>query len=346
VSWKVIDVSSNISYRDAGVDIDKADRIVNQMRQLVSETWTDGVARDFGGFAAAFEPNWQDYKNPRLLACTDGVGTKLKLARKMDRLDSAGIDCVAMVVNDLITSGAKPLFFLDYISSNELKSDEVLQIVSGLAEGCKKAGCALIGGETAEMPGTYAEDDYEVVGFGVGIMDSEDSAICRQPKEGDLLIGLPSSGLHSNGFSLVRKLIDDKDWELSDIIEPLDRSLGQELIEPTRIYVKPVMEMMETGASAACAHITGGGLLDNVRRILPGELEAKIDWDNWQRPAVFSMLAQSGQISEDEMRRTFNLGVGMVLVARADQQDEVHKIAIEHDLDSFVIGEVVRKDEY
>jgi len=334
-------VSEGMSYRDAGVDIRKADRIVRDMRDIVSETWTEGVQEDFGGFAASFVPDWSAYRHPRLVSCTDGVGTKLKLAGTAGRLRGTGVDCVAMVVNDLITSGARPLFFLDYLAANTLESDDVLEIVRGLADGCRRARCALIGGETAEMPGTYADDGYELVGFAVGIAEGDPSLQPREPEAGDLLMALPSSGLHSNGFSLVRRLVLRQGWSLTEKIPPLERPLGEALLRPTRIYAAPVLDLFREGSALVAANITGGGLEDNVRRVLPAHLAPDVDWQSWQVPPVFSLLDEAGGIGHKEMRRTFNMGVGMVVVVPSECRDDALATAGAHGLCSWMVGTVV-----
>ena len=333
-----------LTYKDAGVDIERADAIVEEMSEIVASTHTDGVTDDFGGFAASFLPPWQAYSRPGLVACTDGVGTKMKLARAMDNCRTVGIDCVAMVANDLVTSGARPLFFLDYIAANALDPDTVLDLVRGIADGCRQAGFALIGGETAEMPGTYAGDDYELVGFGVGIAETDADSLPRPPEAGDSLVALAASGVHSNGFSLVRRLIEHRNWDLDQVVPPLDCSIGEEFLKPTRIYVEPVMDMFDGGHVVAAAHVTGGGIIGNVPRILPRSLRAEIDWNSWQIPAVFELIAREGGISGEEMRRTFNLGVGMVVVTPPGAERNVIGTAATHAIEAWTLGHITGRE--
>ncbi len=336
-------VSEGMSYRDAGVDIDKADRIVAQMRDIIAETWTDGVEEDFGGFAASFVPEWRTYRRPRLVSCTDGVGTKLKMAARARRLRGTGVDCVAMVINDLVTGGARPLFFLDYLAANALDPEEVLEIMRGLADGCRRSRCALIGGETAEMPGTYADEGYELVGFAVGIAEGDPALQPRGPRSGDLLLALPSSGLHSNGFSLVRRLVQRQNWDLEDTVGSIGRPLGEALLRPTRIYAAPIIDLFEEESAVAAAHITGGGVCANVERVLPDHLTAELDWDSWEVPPIFSLLREAGSIAEEEMRRTFNMGVGMVAVVPEECREDALATAGAHGLCSWIVGRVVDK---
>ncbi len=333
-------MSEGTSYRDAGVDIDRADAIVAQMESLLRTTWTEGCTDDFGGFAASFVPPCNDYRRPVLVACTDSVGTKIKLAAKTGHFSGIGVDCVGMVVNDMVTSRARPLFFLDYIASARLEEEPILGITEGLARGCRQAGCALIGGETAEMPGVYQTGDYELVGFGVGITEGDPQSPLRAPRPGDFLVALSSDGLHSNGFSLVRKLIDDMGWDLGETLGKLDVPLGEEVLRPTRIYVSVVLEMFSQGLSLAAAHITGGGIPGNVPRVLPTATRAKIDWSSWEPPPIFSLLADAGGITDTEMRRTFNMGVGMVLVVGPDQVDGALTTAADAGHEAWVMGRV------
>lgn len=334
-------MSEGTSYRDAGVDIDRADAIVAQMESVIRTTWTDGCTDDFGGFAASFIPPCKEYRRPVLVACTDSVGTKIKLAARIGHFGGIGIDCVGMVVNDMVTSRARPLFFLDYIASARLEEEPILEITGGLADGCRQAGCALIGGETAEMPGVYQPGDYELVGFGVGITEGDPESTPRPPRPGDALVALASDGLHSNGFSLVRKLIDDVGWDLNETPGGLDVPLGQEVLRPTRIYVSVVLEMFSRGISLAAAHITGGGIPGNVPRVLPPGTRPGIDWSSWEPPSIFPLLADAGGISEIEMRRTFNMGVGMVLVVPPDRVDSALAAAKDADHHAWVIGGVI-----
>ncbi len=332
-----------ISYRDAGVDIDAADRMVGRMSEVLKETWTEGVGTDFGGFAAAFSPPWKEYRDPRLLACTDGVGTKLRLLAEAGMYREAGRDCAGMVINDLITAGARPLFFLDYIAAARLEEGAVLGIVEGLAAACKEAGCALIGGETAEMPGYYAPGDYEVVGFAVGMAEGAPGTR-RPPEAGDVLVGIPSTGPHSNGFSLVRRILEAQKWSLADSPEGLEGSLAEHLLRATPIYADVVLPSLEDGSAVAAAHITGGGIPGNLPRALPEHLEAEVDWDSWPRPPVFEWLAAAGPVTEEEMRRTFNLGVGMVLVVPPSSVEAVLERTRGRGRPGWVMGAVRAKE--
>ncbi|MFO8060359.1 MAG: phosphoribosylformylglycinamidine cyclo-ligase [Bacillota bacterium] len=338
-------MTEGTTYRDAGVDIEKADAIVARMREAIRGTWIEGTTEDFGDFAASFFPPFADYRRPRLVACTDSVGTKIKLAAATGRHREVGIDCVGMVVNDMVTEGARPLFLLDYIASGQLQPEPILEIVEGLADGCRQAGCALVGGETAEMPGVYGEGDHEIVGFALGIAEGDPELLPRAPRPKDQLIGLASDGLHSNGFSLVRRVIADRGWELDRIVSPLEVSLGEELMRPTRIYARAVLDLFERGGALAFAHITGGGIPGNVPRVLPAGTAASIDWSSWERPPVFDLIADAGNVPEEEMRRTFNLGVGMVAVVPPEGVDRALEVAREAGVRAIPIGEVTAKGD-
>ncbi len=338
-------MAEGTTYRDAGVDIERADAIVASMQEAIRGTWIEGTTDDFGDFAASFFPPWRDYRRPRLVACTDSVGTKIKLAAATGRHREVGVDCVGMVVNDMVTEGAQPLFLLDYIAASELKPEPVLQIVQGLAQGCREAGCALVGGETAEMPGVYNLDDHELVGFALGIAEGDRELLPRDPKPGDLLLGLPSAGLHSNGFSLVRQVVRDKGWDLEQVIAPLEVPLAEELMRPTRIYVRPVLDLFERGGALAFAHITGGGIPGNVIRALPRGTRPRIDWSSWERPPVFDLIADAGRVAEEEMRKTFNLGVGMVAVVPPEDLDRALGVAREAGVEAHVMGVIEEGDD-
>ncbi len=329
-----------LSYREAGVDIDKADRLVDRMSRLVQGTWTEGTASDFGGFAAAFTPRWKDYEDPRLLACTDGVGTKLRLLGQTGRFETAGRDCAAMVLNDLVAAGARPLFFLDYIAAAKLEEDAVLGIVEGLAAACRQADCALIGGETAEMPDYYSPGDHEVVGFAVGIADG--AREIPPVSSGDVLIGLPASGPHSNGFSLIRRILEESAWSLDSRFEGMETELGDCILAPTPIYAPAVLPLFDEGIAKASAHITGGGLPGNLPRILPGGLEPMIDWTSWRRPRLYELFSEYGNVSEEELRRTFNLGVGMVVAVAPDDVGRAISVTRSGGYPGWPLGEVVR----
>ncbi|MFO7942676.1 MAG: phosphoribosylformylglycinamidine cyclo-ligase [Bacillota bacterium] len=328
-----------MSYSDAGVDVDKADRMVAKMEDILSRTWTEEVRGEFGGFAAAFAPPWKDYRDPQLIACTDGVGTKLRLLAETERFREAGRDCAAMVLNDLLAVGARPLFFLDYIAADRLEESQVLGIVRGLSEACAEAGCALIGGETAEMPGYYRSGDYEVVGFAVGLVEGTPDEE-REVREDDILIGIPSSGPHSNGFSLIRRILDESAWSLDSNFDEIEGELGERLLTPTPIYAPLLLPLFEEGLVKAAAHITGGGIPGNLPRIMPKGLTASVDWSSWERPGIFNLLARAGKVAEEEMRRTFNLGVGMVLVVAPEDVDSVIEATRKSGHEGWVMGRV------
>lgn len=316
--------NKGFSYKDAGVDIDAGSRSVEMIRPAVESTYRREVLSGLGGFGGFFALDTGKYRNPVLVSGTDGVGTKLKVAFGMGRHDTIGVDAVAMCVNDILVSGAEPLFFLDYLAVGRLEPEQAAAIVSGIAEGCRQAGCALIGGETAEMPGFYPPGEYDVAGFAVGAVEREKIIDGSSVKEGDALIGLPSSGLHSNGFSLARKvLLDSGKFRMDDYSERLGRTVGEELLEPTRIYVKTVLSVLEKHEVNGMAHITGGGLVENVPRIIPEGLEAVIDYSAWEAPAVFGLIRETGGIDEEEMHRVFNMGIGFVFVVPADKCGEI-----------------------
>jgi phosphoribosylformylglycinamidine cyclo-ligase len=314
-----------ISYRDSGVDIDAGNALVEAIKPLAASTRRLGADADLGGFGALFDLKRAGFKDPILVAANDGVGTKLKIAIDTGQHASIGIDLVAMCVNDLLAQGAEPLFFLDYFACGKLDVATARSVVAGIAEGCRQAGCALIGGETAEMPGVYAEKDYDLAGFAVGAVERDRLLPRPDVISGDVLIGLASSGVHSNGYSLVRRLVTEENlaWERpAPFASP--RSLAEALLEPTRIYVKPVLAALrETGAIKALAHITGGGLSENLPRVLPDGLAAHVDLAAWMAPAVFGWLQRAGNLGDEEMLRTFNCGVGLVLVAAAGEADAV-----------------------
>jgi len=313
-----------MTYRDSGVDIDAGAKAVELMKGHVARTLTPGVLSGIGGFGAAFRPDLAGYREPVLVSGTDGVGTKLKIAFMMDRHDTIGIDCVAMCVNDIACMGAKPLFFLDYIATGRLEPEKVADIVKGISEGCCEAGCALIGGETAEMPGFYSPGEYDVAGFAVGIVDRENIIDGSRVEEGDLLVGLPSSGLHSNGYSLVRKVLFEKEgMSAQTYVEDFGCTLGEELLKPTRIYVKQVLKAVETADVKGIAHITGGGFFENIPRVIPEGLRADIYLDRWKVPEVFKFIQHRGGIGQQEMYRTFNMGIGLVMVAAPAQADRL-----------------------
>jgi len=311
--------SASLSYRDAGVDIDAGNSLVEQIKPIVKNTFRPGVLTGLGGFGALFELPLDRYREPVLVSGTDGVGTKLRLALALQKHDTIGIDLVAMCVNDIIVTGAEPLFFLDYYATGHLDVEIATSVIRGIAEGCRQSGAALTGGETAEMPGIYETGDYDLAGFCVGIVEKSRIIEPARVRSGDVLIGLASSGPHSNGYSLVRKILEVSG---ADLQQPLaDTTLGEALLQPTRIYVKPLLALHQALDIHAMAHITGGGLPENLPRVLPENTRAVIDSRSWERPAVFNWLQAQGNVQESEMLRTFNCGVGMVVcVAEADAE--------------------------
>ena len=328
------------SYKEAGVDITAGYAAVELMKRHVARTMTPGAIGGLGGFGGLFELDLTGIRKPVLVSGTDGVGTKLKLAFLMDRHDTIGIDCVAMCVNDIITCGAKPLFFLDYIACGRNVPERIAQIVSGVAEGCVRAGAALIGGETAEMPGFYGEEEYDLAGYATGVVDKERMIDHSRIRPGDAILALASSGIHSNGFSLVRKIFDVDHTDLSRHVDELGMSLGDCLLEPTRIYVKPVLALAEQADLRAVSHITGGGFYENIPRALPEGLCAKIERQRVQVPPVFDLLAKTGKIPERDMFNTFNMGVGMTLVVPSDQADLAVRVLRENGENAYPIGEI------
>jgi phosphoribosylformylglycinamidine cyclo-ligase len=335
--------SKGLSYRDAGVDIDAGNRLVDLIKPLVKATARPGADAEIGGFGGVFDLKRAGFKEPLLVAATDGVGTKLKLAIESGRHDTIGIDLVAMNVNDLIVQGAEPLLFLDYFACGKLQPEIAAEVVKGIAAGCSEAGCALIGGETAEMPGIYKDGDYDLAGFSLGAVERENLLPKKDVKPGDVLLGIPSSGVHSNGFSLVRKIVAASGAKL-DAPAPFDKSraLVEALLTPTRIYVKPVLAALKAtrGIKALC-HITGGGFVDNIPRVLPKGAGAKVDLDEIHALPVFQWLAQAGNVAEVEMLRTFNCGIGLMVVAGKEDADAVAR-AFQHAGERIApIGEIV-----
>jgi phosphoribosylformylglycinamidine cyclo-ligase len=314
-------------YKQAGVDIDAGNALVEAIKPLAKSTARAGSDAGLGGFGAFFDLAKAGYKDPLLVATTDGVGTKLKLAIETGRHEGIGIDLVAMCVNDLVVQGAEPLFFLDYYASGKLEVETGRRIVAGIAEGCRMAGCALVGGETAEMPGMYREGDYDLAGFAVGAVERGRAITGETVRPGDVVLGLASSGVHSNGYSLVRKVVADAGLDWSDAAPfASNRSLGEALLEPTRIYVKGTLAAARTGKVKALAHITGGGLLENIPRVLPKGARAGLDASSWELPSVFRWLAEAGRVPADEMARTFNCGIGMVAVVAAEEAAAVARM--------------------
>ena len=337
--------SRSESYAAAGVDITAGYKAVELMKQYVARTITDGVCSDVGGFGGLFELP-EGLKKPVLVSGTDGVGTKLKLAFIMDKHDTVGIDCVAMCVNDVICSGAKPLFFLDYIACGKNVPERIADIVKGVAEGCVQSGSALIGGETAEMPGFYPVDEYDLAGFSVGVVDKENILNNKEMEEGDVIIALPSSGVHSNGFSLVRKVFD---VENADIKTPLERlggkSIGETLLTPTKIYVKPILALLEKVKVKGISHITGGGFYENIPRSIPDGLGAKVNKSAVKILPIFTLLQETGNIPERDMFNTFNMGVGMSVVVKKEDAEKAIEILKANGEDAYIIGEIIKSDE-
>ena len=339
--------SKSDSYAAAGVDITAGYKAVELMKEHIKTTLTDGVCSDVGGFGGLFMPNLAGMKQPVLVSGTDGVGTKLKLAFLLDKHDTVGIDCVAMCVNDIICCGARPLFFLDYIACGKNVPEKIAQIVAGVADGCRQSGAALIGGETAEMPGFYPVDEYDLAGFGVGIVDKEKIVDNSKIEEGDVIIALKSSGVHSNGFSLVRKVFDVENADLSEKYEELGgKSIGEALLTPTKIYVKPMVALFDEVTVKAVSHITGGGFYENIPRSIPDGFTAKIDKDAVQIHPLFDIIAKKGNISERDMFNTFNMGVGMtVVVSKEDKEKALEILRANGEADAYVIGEILKGDE-
>ena len=329
-----------LTYSDAGVSIDAGNALVKAIGPIARATARPGADAELGGFGGFFDLKAAGYQDPLLVAANDGVGTKLKIAIELGDHSGVGIDLVAMCANDLIVQGAEPLFFLDYFATGKLDNAVAAAVVGSIAEGCRQAGCALIGGETAEMPGMYAPGDYDLAGFCVGAVERTQVLTGERIAPGDVLLGLGSSGVHSNGFSLVRKIIADRDWDLGQAL-PSGRTLGGSLLEPTRIYVRPLLPLLASGRIAGLAHITGGGLLENIPRVMPDGCHAVVNAENWQLPRLFNLLLEGGDLPPAEMVRTFNCGIGMVaLVAETDAQD------VQRDLEAagesiYRIGEVV-----
>jgi phosphoribosylformylglycinamidine cyclo-ligase len=333
------------SYKAAGVDVTAGYRSVELMREHIGRTNIPGVLSGIGGFGGLFELGAQGYANPVLVSGTDGVGTKLKFAFLMDRHGTVGIDCVAMCVNDVICAGAKPLFFLDYIATGKNIPEKIAEIVSGVAEGCVQAGCALIGGETAEMPGFYPEDEYDIAGFCVGAVDKDKLIDGTHVKVGDALIGLASSGVHSNGFSLIRRIFGSNAVNLSTYVEELSSTLGETLLTPTTIYVKPVLKLIGELGVNGVSHITGGGFYENIPRMLPHGTKAHIKKSSFPVPPIFDIIMATGKISERDMFNTFNMGIGMCAAVSAEKADEAVRLLCGEGSHAYIIGEVVSGED-
>ena len=333
-----------LSYADSGVSIDAGDELVERIKPFAKKTLIPGVLGSIGGFGALFEIS-KDYKEPVLVTGTDGVGTKLKLAFLLNRHDTVGQDLVGMSVNDILVQGAKSLFFLDYFACGHLDVDVAERVVKGVAHGCELAGCALIGGETAEMPGMYPAGEYDLAGFAVGIVDRAKIIDHDRMRPGDVAIALTSSGIHSNGYSLVRKVFNVEHADLGAYVDELGCTLGEELLRPTKIYVKPVLAAMDVADVHGVSHITGGGFYENIPRCIPDGLCAKIDKSALRTPPIFSMLQRMGSIPEHDMFNTYNMGVGMTMIVAKDDADKALAALKENGQDAYVIGEVVSGEE-
>lgn len=336
-----------LTYRDSGVDIDEGNRAVDLIKNKIKGTYDNNVIGDLGNFSGLYSlKDFMSMEEPVLLSSTDGVGTKLKLAQMLNIHNTVGIDLVAMCVNDLICQGAKPLFFLDYIATGKLVPEKIDDIVSGIVKGCKQAGCALIGGETAEMPGMYSKEDYDLAGFSVGIADKSKIISGQNVKAGDTLIGIASSGIHSNGYSFIRKIfLEEYKYELDQYIEELEMTLGEALLVPTKIYVKLVIDLLKKYDLKAIAHITGGGVIENIPRVIPKGLGIDINKNSWEKPAIFKMIENFNSIDEIELHKSFNMGIGLVIVVDSNKSEEITKFINEGEEKAFIIGEVVDSHE-
>jgi phosphoribosylformylglycinamidine cyclo-ligase len=339
-------VKKPITYKDSGVDIEAANKLVERIKSMAKTSFRPEVLTDIGGFSGLFSLKAEDYKRPVLTTSTDGVGTKLKIAFMMNRHDTIGIDLVAMCVNDILAQGAEPLFLLDYIATSAVDSKTLEAVISGVTRGCKESGCALIGGEIAEMPSFYQPGEYDIAGFVVGVVDYHKIIDGSKIKPGYKLIGIASSGLHSNGYSLVRKVVFERlNLNLNDTIDALGKTLGEELLEPTRIYVKPVLTLLSAFNIAGISHITGGGLIDNIPRMLPPECQAVIHRGSWYIPPIFTFLEEQAGISQQEMLKTFNNGIGMVLAIPQEEVIDVNAKLQQLQLPAFAIGEIVKRKD-
>lgn len=336
--------NKKLTYADAGVDIDKGNQFVQSIKRIVSKTPRVGVMGEIGGFGGLFSLNTEKYSRPVLVSSTDGVGTKLKIAFKMDKHDTVGIDLVAMCVNDIIVQGAKPLFFLDYLATGSLRLEVAEKIIEGIAEGCIQAKCALIAGETAEMPDIYRESEYDLAGFAVGIVDNEKIIDGSEIRVGNKLVGIASSGLHSNGYSLVRKIVFDiLKMEVDTFVSEFGKTIGEELLTPTRIYTNAVMSLIKAFPIHALAHITGGGIVENLVRVIPDTTNIMLYKNSWTIPPIFPFLQKGGNIDDSEMMRTFNNGLGMIAVVPENLAQDIVQMLAGMDEKAFIIGNVVKR---
>jgi phosphoribosylformylglycinamidine cyclo-ligase len=329
------------AYKKAGVSLEAGYEAVERMKSHVERTKRSGVMGSLGGFGGMFDLSTLNLKEPVLVSGTDGVGTKLMLAFMLDKHDTIGVDAVAMCVNDIVVQGAEPLYFLDYIACGKAVPERLEAIVKGVADGCEQAGCALVGGETAEMPGMYSEDEYDLAGFSVGAVEKQKLVNGETIQPGDVVIGLSSSGLHSNGFSLVRKIfLQDHSFSLTDHVEELGKTLGEELLTPTKIYVKPLLACLKEKTVRGMAHITGGGFYENIPRMLPEGVQVNIENGSWPVPPIFNLLKKYGELTDKELFSTFNMGIGMVLVVPGEEHQDVLRLLKEHGESAHVIGQV------
>ena len=337
---------AKISYKDAGVDVHRGYEAVAQMKKHVQSTFVPGVLTDIGSFGGSFSlAAFKDMEEPVLVSGTDGVGTKLKLAFDMNKHDTIGIDAVAMCVNDIICSGAEPLFFLDYIATGHIAPERIAEIVKGISDGCRESLCALVGGETAEMPGFYPDGEYDVAGFSVGVVDRKKMIDGSTIKEGDVIIGLPSTGVHSNGFSLVRKLVEVAGVKLDQYEESLGETYGEALLKPTKLYVKAVKAAKEAGTLKGIAHITGGGFIENIPRTLPEGVSAKMNLKAIQKPAIYDFLEKTSGLGVEELYNTFNMGIGMILVVAENEAAKIVEALHAAGEKASIVGEIVKGDK-
>ena len=336
-----------MDYKSAGVDIEKSEKLINNLKDRIQATFTPEVVSNIGGFSGVFDLSIENHKNPLLVTSVDGVGTKLKLAFMSGNHSTIGIDLVAMVVNDIIVSGAKPIFLLDYFATGKLDTDIAESVISGIVKGCKIAGCALIGGETAEMPGFYNANEYDLAAFGVGVIEKDSIVDCSSISKGNKIIGIASSGAHSNGYSLLRKIfVDSGNFNLDNTLGNLEKTLMEELLTPTRIYVQAVLKIIKNFHINGMAHITGGGFIENIPRVLPERSTAVIDVSSWEIPEIFKLTQMYGKIDEKEMFKTFNNGIGFILIVPATEADDLLTMLNNINCKSYIIGDIVeRKDD-
>ncbi len=339
-------MEEKITYKSAGVDVEAGYRAVKLMKDHVKKTHTPGVIGGLGSFGGFFKPDLQGYKDPILVSGTDGVGTKLQLAFMANKHDTIGIDCVAMCVNDIVCHGAEPLFFLDYIATGKINPDKVSDIVYGISKGCLEAECALIGGETAEMPGFYKDEEYDLAGFAVGVVDRKKIINGEDVRAGNVMIGLPSSGIHSNGYSLVRKLFFVlNNYKVESVFPELSSTLGEELLKPTRIYVKIIQDLVNKYEINGIAHITGGGFIENIPRVLPKDLMARVEIGSWPILPIFNLMKDIGDIEDEVLYNTFNMGIGFVLIVDKSNANEILSALKEKNEKAYIIGDIVKGEE-